>query len=129
SLYRLARLAPEEEPQKWDGLTPSLFRGLLFGVLGHLAYAAALPLLRRWPPLAALLFPRANELKQRLCDPPYLLTLMAVVIAAAGIGAAAGLLGGWWLRVWRRRQRRAVVSPRHVWDEVFDGREARWAVL
>jgi uncharacterized protein DUF6338 len=129
SLYRLTRFAPEEEPQKWDGLTPTLFRGLLFCVLGHLAYASALPLLRQWPPLVGLLLPRPDELKPRVFDAPYLLTLVGVVGAAAGVGGASGLLNGWLLRAWRRLRRRAIVSPQSVWDEVFDGRQARWAVL
>jgi hypothetical protein len=121
SLYRLIRFAPEEEPLKWEGLTPTLFRGLLFCVLGHLAYAGALPLLRQWPPLGALLLPHMQELKQRLFDAPYLLTLTGVVVAAAGVGGAGGLLSGWGLRGWRRLRRRAVVSPRTVWEEVFGG--------
>jgi hypothetical protein len=129
SLYRLARFAPEEEPQRWDGLTPTLFRGLLFCVLGHLVYAGALPLLRLWPPMARLFLSHPQDLKPRVFDVAYQLALVGVAMASAGVGGAWGLLNGWLLRAWRRLRRRAIVSPQSVWDEVFDGRQARWAVL
>jgi energy-converting hydrogenase Eha subunit G len=129
SLYRLTRTVPEEEPQKWEGLTPTLFRGLLFCVLGHLAYGLALPLMRQWPPLAGLLLPRAEEMKRHAFATSYLLTLVVVVIAAAIVGAVGGVINGWGLRLWRWRRRRARLSPNTVWDEVFDGSRARWAVL
>jgi hypothetical protein len=129
SLYRLARWTPEREPLKWDGLTPTLFGGLLFCVLGHLAYAASLPLLRQWPTLAGLLLPRPDELKRRALDTPYLLTLVGVVLMSAAAGGIGGAISGWGWRVWRRARQRADVSPRTVWEEMFDGRRARWVVL
>jgi hypothetical protein len=50
-------------------------------------------------------------------------------VAAAVAGGASGMVNGWVWRAWRRLRRRAQVSPRSVWEEVFDGRQARWAVL
>jgi hypothetical protein len=129
SLYRLARTVPEEEPQKWEGLTPTLFRGLLLCVLGHLAYGISLPLLRQWPPLAGLLLPQVDEMKRHVFATPYLLTLILVVAAAGVVGAVGGGISGWGLRGWRRWRRQARVSPRTVWEEVFDGSQARWVVL
>lgn len=129
SLYRLICTAPDEEPPKWEGLTPTLFRGLLFCVLGHLLYGVALPLLRQWPPFGGLLLPTLEEMKRHAFATSYLLTLVAVVIAAAIVGAVGGAVSGWGLRRWRRFRRRARISPRTVWEEVFDGSQARWAVL
>jgi hypothetical protein len=129
SMYRFTRTVPEEEPAKWEGLTPTLFLGLLLCVLGHLAYAVTLPLLRQWPPLAGLLLPRVEEMKRHAFAPSYLLTLIAVVVTAAAVGAVGGAASGWGLRRWRRLRRRASISPRTVWEEVFDGSQARWAVL